>query len=68
MQVVLVAEAPEAGHELLAGGADAALPLHRLDEKAGGGVIDRSLRRGEIVELDHLKAFQQGAKPSRSLA
>jgi hypothetical protein len=61
-EVVLVAKAPEAGHEFLAGGADAALPLHRLDEKAGGGVINRSLRRGEIVELDHLKTFQQGCE------
>jgi hypothetical protein len=46
--------------ELAAGGADTALPLHRLEEEAGGVLVDGGLRGGEIVELDDGEAGKQG--------
>ena len=39
--------------------ADAALALHRLDQEAGGILVDRRQRRLEIVELDDREARQQ---------
>ena len=58
-QVALVAGLAKALDERLAGRADAALALHRLEQEAGGIVVDRRQRRVEIVELDDLEAGQQ---------
>ena len=57
-QIMLVGERAQAGHEGLAGRADAALPLHRLDEEAGSVGPDRRLDRVEIVERNDGEAGQ----------
>ena len=44
-------------------GADAALALDRLDQEAGGVVVDRRQRAVEIVELDIVEARQQRLEP-----
>ena len=58
-QVMLVAGRAQARQELLRRRADAALALDRLDQEAGGILVDRRQRRVEIVELDDLEARQQ---------
>src|SRR3546814_10302156 len=59
-QVVLVAEFATTLDEGLAGRADAALALHRLDKEARGMLVHGGLRGLQIVELDDLEARQQG--------
>ena len=58
-QIMLVAGRAQPRQELVRRRADAALALDRLDQEAGGILVDRRQRRVEIVELDHLEARQQ---------
>ena len=51
-QVMLVAGSAQAGEELVGRRADATLALDRLDQEAGGVLVDRGQRGVEIVELD----------------
>jgi hypothetical protein len=58
-QVVVVTGLAEPGDELLARGADSALALNRLDQEAGGILVDRVQCGIEIVELDDLETGQK---------
>ena len=58
-EVMLVGKRPQAAHELLRCGANAALALYRLDQEAGGMLVHRRLGRLEIVELDHRETGQK---------
>ena len=58
-QVALVARVAQAVDEFLRRRADPALALDRLEQEAGGILVDRAERGLEIVELDDLEARQQ---------